>query len=487
MIPGLATSWKAIDDDDVGVQAAQGRQVPRRQRAHRRGRRVLDRPRRRRSRTARARSSPTRRRSSARRSSIRTRSASSTRRRIRWSPNDLSTIYIVSKKVATGATTEDFNSGKAAIGSGRYKFVRYVQRRPRRARAQRQLLGRQVAVGQGHVQDHQERAGARRGAAVRRRRRDRAAADRRPRAHQGRSQVHGDVEDLAPRHLLQLRPPRPRRARSSPTRTASRSPRIRCWTCACAARSPRRSTGQAIAERVMEGQAIPSGQLVSEKLFGNVPGAQGRRLRSGRREEAAGRSRLSGRLQHHDPRPVGPLRQRREDRAGGRADALAHRHRRQGRDGADGAVLGPRVEAGVQLPHGRLGRVDRRSVESPLRSLLATFNRDKGLGAVNWGRYSNAKVDYLIEQALQQVDDENRTVMLQHATKLAMEDLGIMPIHFQFTIWATKKSVAVHAAHRRVHARVPVQAGGRRSRDRLSVRRRAGAGRRRAAAVPRRR
>jgi peptide/nickel transport system substrate-binding protein len=41
-------------------------------------------------------------------------------------PNDLSTIYIVSKKVATGASTEDFNSGKAAIGSGRYKLVRYV-------------------------------------------------------------------------------------------------------------------------------------------------------------------------------------------------------------------------------------------------------------------------------------------------------------------------------------------------------------------------
>ena len=79
---------------------------------------------------------------------------------------------------------------------------------------------------------------------------------------------------------------------------------------------------------------------------------------------------------------------------------------------------------------------------SPLRSLLATFNRDKGLGAVNWGRYSNVKVDYLIEQALQQVDDENRSVMLQNATKLAMEDLGIMPIHFQFTIWATKKNVA---------------------------------------------
>jgi len=41
-------------------------------------------------------------------------------------PNDLSTIYIVSKKVATGASTEDFNTGKATIGSGRFKFVKYV-------------------------------------------------------------------------------------------------------------------------------------------------------------------------------------------------------------------------------------------------------------------------------------------------------------------------------------------------------------------------
>src|SRR4029079_16483405 len=67
---------------------------------------------------------------------------------------------------------------------------------------------------------------------------------------------------------------------------------------------------------------------------------------------------------------------------------------------------------------------------SALRSLLATFNRDRGLGAVNWGRYSNVKVDYLIEQALQQVDDENRRTMLQNATRLAREDLGVMRTHY---------------------------------------------------------
>ena len=68
--------------------------------------------------------------------------------------------------------------------------------------------------------------------------------------------------------------------------------------------------------------------------------AQGRRVRSRRREEAARRGRLSRRLQPDDPRPGRPLRQRREDRAGGRADADARRHRVQGRDGADGSVFG---------------------------------------------------------------------------------------------------------------------------------------------------
>jgi peptide/nickel transport system substrate-binding protein len=39
------------------------------------------------------------------------------------------------------------------------------------------------------------------------------------------------------------------------------------------------------------------------------------------------------------------------------------------------------------------------------------------------------------------VNDDNRSQMLQQATRMAMDDLGIMPIHFQYTIWATRKGV----------------------------------------------
>jgi len=40
-------------------------------------------------------------------------------------PNDLSVVKIVSVKHGKNATTEDYNSGKAAIGTGPYKFVEW--------------------------------------------------------------------------------------------------------------------------------------------------------------------------------------------------------------------------------------------------------------------------------------------------------------------------------------------------------------------------
>ena len=48
---------------------------------------------------------------------------------------------------------------------------------------------------------------------------------------------------------------------------------------------------------------------------------------------------------------------------------------------------------------------------SSLKALLMTYNRDKGYGTANRGRYSNAKVDALTEDALQTVDDVKREAL----------------------------------------------------------------------------
>ena len=70
-----------------------------------------------------------------------------------------------------------------------------------------------------------------------------------------------------------------------------------------------------------------------------------------------------------------------------------------------------------------------------------TFNKDKGFGTANRGRYSNTKVDALTEDALQTVDDVKREAYLQRATELAIGDTGIVPLHFQVNLWATRDGI----------------------------------------------
>ena len=79
---------------------------------------------------------------------------------------------------------------------------------------------------------------------------------------------------------------------------------------------------------------------------------------------------------------------------------------------------------------------------SSLKALLMTFNRDKGFGTANRGRYSNSKVDALTEDALQTVDDVKREAYLQRATEIAINDTGIIPLHFQVNLWATRDGIS---------------------------------------------
>jgi peptide/nickel transport system substrate-binding protein len=78
---------------------------------------------------------------------------------------------------------------------------------------------------------------------------------------------------------------------------------------------------------------------------------------------------------------------------------------------------------------------------SSLKALLMTYNRDKGFGTANRGRYSNTKVDALTEDALQTVDDVKREAYLQRATEIAINDTGIIPLHFQVNLWAARDGI----------------------------------------------
>jgi len=74
----------------------------------------------------------------------------------------------------------------------------------------------------------------------------------------------------------------------------------------------------------------------------------------------------------------------------------------------------------------------------PLIAQNATFDPARGWGASNRGRYSNPDVDKLIEQALTTPDDAEREKILQQAERVVFNDVAIIPLHIQKNIWATR-------------------------------------------------
>jgi peptide/nickel transport system substrate-binding protein len=85
---------------------------------------------------------------------------------------------------------------------------------------------------------------------------------------------------------------------------------------------------------------------------------------------------------------------------------------------------------------------DSGEMSNSLNALVVSFQPDKGLGGTNRGRYSNPKVDELTVKAMSTVDDAAREKLLQEASKVAMEDYGIVPLHFEVTPWAFKKGLS---------------------------------------------
>ncbi|HUK10772.1 MAG TPA: ABC transporter substrate-binding protein [Stellaceae bacterium] len=75
--------------------------------------------------------------------------------------------------------------------------------------------------------------------------------------------------------------------------------------------------------------------------------------------------------------------------------------------------------------------------------LLATYNKEKGMGQGNRGRFSNAEYDDLLQQALRTIDDMKREQLLQRVTEIGIGDqLGLIPLYYQVNIWATRKGIS---------------------------------------------
>jgi peptide/nickel transport system substrate-binding protein len=353
-------------------------------------------------------------------------------------PTDMTQVAIVSKSAAK-ASTEDFNSGKAAIGTGPYKLVRYVK-------GDRIELARHDAYWGGKTpwdkvtlrllpNDASRVAALLAG--------DVQAIEYVPTTDVAkiRADKRLNVYKIIADRLIYLcmdsdRDPSPfvtDKAGRPLTKNPLKDARVRKALSKAINRA-------AMVDKVMEGEAVASGQLLADGMFGAT-----RNLKV-EPYDPEGAKKLLAEAGYPDGFGVtihSPNNRYVNDAK--IAQAVAQMLTRVGIatkvEAMPSATFFPQatdLKFSFMVVGWSSGTGE---ASSPLKALLATYNKDKGFGTANRGRYSNPKVDALLEEALATVDDPKREAILQRATELAINDTGIIPLHFQVNLWATRDGI----------------------------------------------
>ena len=354
-------------------------------------------------------------------------------------PNDLRTVFIVSSKAAKGATGADFDSGKAAIGTGVFKFVRYMKGDRIELVRNDQYWGTKAAwdtVTLRIISTDPSRVAALLAGDVR-------AIEYVPTADLARLSKNPDVSisrivsyRLIFLHLDTNRDKSPfvtDKAGKPLEKNPLKDLRVR--------RALSKAINRpAIIDRVMEGAAVTTGQLMPEGMFGYTPALKPEPF------DPEGARKLLAEAGYPDGFSItlhGPNdRYVNDDQI---CQAIAQMLSRIG--------IQTRVET---LPSSvyftRATKLefslmlvgwapDTAEASSPLKAQMATYDAKKGMGTANRGRYSNPKLDALLEQGLATVDDAKREKLLQQATEAGISDLGIIPLHHQVNLWAVRKGL----------------------------------------------
>ncbi len=358
--------------------------------------------------------------------------------------NDLSTFVIVSKKHAEGASTADYNSGKAAMGTGPFKFVQWVP-------GDRLILERNDNYWGGKAQWDKVtvkpiKSGPARVAALLAG--DVDFIDEVPTTDIARLKKEGKLtlsDGISNRviylHLDHFRDDSPfvKAKNGGLIKNPLRDLRVRKAISKAIDR-------KAIVQHVMEGVAIPAGQLLPDGFFG-----VSKKLKP-EKHDPNGAKKLLTEAGYKDGFQLtlhGPNDRYLNDAK--IAEALAQMLTRVGIktsvETMTKSVYFKRASSGGPNNSPEFSFIlvgwgaGSGEASSPLKSLLHTYDKERGFGASNRGRYSNPEVDKLIEQALATVDDAKRQELLAQATEIAIADLGIIPLHYQVNTWAARKGL----------------------------------------------
>ncbi len=356
-------------------------------------------------------------------------------------PANLTRAVIVSKKAAQGATTADFASGKAAIGTGPYKFVEFVPGSHLVLERNEDYWGEKPAwkkVTFKIISNDATRVAALLG---------------------------GDVDMIdyvPPTEVAHLEKKKNLRVWKRPSgrviylvtdQFRDQSPFVTTKDGKPMDKNPlkdvrvRRAISkainrEAITSRVMEGLAVPASQLVPKGLLGYNPDIKVEKF------DLEGAKRLLAEAGYPDGFGLtihGPNDRYVND--GKVLEAVGQMLARLGlamkvdpmpKTVYFGRARPPKSQFSLFLVG--WGNPSGEATEG-VTGVLHSYQKDKGYGVYNMGLYSNPEFDRVAEQAAMSVNKSQREKLLQKAMAIAMDDLGVIPLHAQFTMVATRKGI----------------------------------------------
>ncbi|MFN3746456.1 MAG: ABC transporter substrate-binding protein [Hyphomicrobiaceae bacterium] len=358
-------------------------------------------------------------------------------------PNDMATIAIISKKVASGAKTDDFNSGKAAVGTGPFKFSEFVKGDRYVVVRNDDYWGEKPKWSK--VTIRPIKTGPARVAALLAG--DVDVIEEVPTTDIARLQGDAKVslaQGLSNRviyfHMDHWRD-------ETPFITANDGSKIKNPLKDLRVRKAlsKAINRPAIVDRLMEKAAVPASQFLADGFFGVSKKLKPEAFDpDGAKKLLAEAGFPNGfKMTLHGPngRYINDARM---------AEAVAQMFTRIGVETKvetmPPAVFFNRASAGAGgQPEFSFILVGWGSgtgeVSSPLKSLVSTFDKAKGMGTANRGRYSNPELDKVVEQALATVDDAKRAELLAKASEMAIEDVAVIVSHYQLNTWATRKGL----------------------------------------------
>lgn len=358
--------------------------------------------------------------------------------------NDISTIPIISDSAGCDAATEDFNAGTAAVGTGPFKFSSYKPGESITLVRNDDYWG--DAPGWSEVEFRPIKSGPSRVAAL-------LAGDvdmiagvpttdiETLKGNDGIQLSQGVSNRVIYLHMDQFRENSPfvKGSDGSEIKNPLLDRRVRLAISKAINRD-------AIVDRVMEGVALPAGQLLPEGFFGVSDNLQPEAY-----DPEAAKALLAEagyadgfQLTIHGPNDryindakiaeaIGQMLTRVGIKTAVETMPRSVYFGRASRGSPDGLPEFSFILVGWGAGSGE--------ASSPLKSLIHTYDKDRGFGSSNRGRHSNAEIDAMIEEALRTVDDEKRQDLLAKSTEMAIENVAIIPTHFQVNTWAARKGL----------------------------------------------